>query len=149
MKKIALIGVLFFTQCILAAQGKDKIECVLNPRAYVGNVQFDIDTKNKSFKITYDDPRNQNNKIVAVQGHVYIGRKDSMGFDKISLCTGEPCSGQTHLGELKTADQVRGNFSDRDSYFSFNSNSKVQIKVLQFDHWTYITGLRELACYYW
>lgn len=148
IKTIVLTGLVLLSQTLLAAMIEEKIECAFKPRLYVGNVQFDIDTKSKSFKLTYDDPRNQNNKIVAVQGQVYIGQKDSMGYDKIGLCTGEPCSGKTYLGGLKAVNQAKGNFPDRVSYFSFNPNSEVKIKVLRFNRWTFVSGLSELSCNY-
>jgi hypothetical protein len=132
-----------------AAKGERTINCVLTPLLYIGNVYLKVSEKRNTYEISYDDPKGGLNKrVVSVSGEAFFDGKDSMGFEKIYMCVGQPCSGKTLLGNLKAIDQADGRLNDRVSYFSFNSNSNVDIKVVRFEQEFSLTGLSEFACSY-
>lgn len=145
MKTLLVICVLLLEKNIWA-QPTGKIECELSPKLYVGNVQFNLDPKNGTFEITYDNPKNLNDKVVSVRGQAFFTRKDSMGFDEFYLCTSQTCSVGTLLGQLKSVDQARG--GDKTSYFKVSPNSKVKIEAIRFGRKFYLTGINELHCNY-
>lgn len=131
-----------------ASHADSKIHCIVGPRLFVGNIHLNIDQQNSTFEIGYDNPTHPNQMIISAQGKAILEGKDSMGFDKIYLCTGEPCGGQTLLGHLKAVDRINDPLGEKVSYLRLNPNSNVEIKINRFGVEGTLTGLHELSCRY-